>query len=662
MRRWVVLICQLAFVAVGLLSLAACGGKSKPKTSGPGIPASVTLTPTSATVTRGQTVVFSSSVLDSNGTAVTNQTISFQSSNTSVLQVASGGLACAGTWDSLTTPVVCTPGPVGTATVTAVSGGLSSSPSTVAVHERIDQVTVSPSSPACISSTHTLQFTAHAFSNGQDVTSSVGSFVWNSNQGQVVSLDPTGTATAAAPGVAGIFASINGVNSVPVPFSTCPVLSIALHTTDAKTAFAIDNNSSQQLQADVIDTNGLPLPNAGTYLSFLPLQPAVGTTSGGSEQFTSTTPGTSPIAVSCSPPNCNIGLTPVYGNVVMATVNGNNTTTVFATSTTGTSLIPIDTATNTAGTAITLPHTPNSLLLSPDGTRAYMGSTDGLMVMDVASSSLGTVTGVPGKVLTVSRDSSRIIVFDPVKNTLFIVAASTGGSQSFPATGVTAAAFSPDGYKAFIVAGSTLYTYSPVVAFRTDSLPAPAADAAFLNSGALGFLAGGAGSATTARFTCNNQTAAIVSLPAAPQRIAPLPDGSGMLLVDNTGVDVVTTSVTNTNSICPPLASANLARTAGFSAGTIKPRQLMITPDGTKAFVIADVGAVLAYDIAGNTTSSLALANGAVPTTAGLTLDSTQLWVGGSDNAVHLIDLKTRTDTKQVSVPFSPDLVAVRPH
>jgi DNA-binding beta-propeller fold protein YncE len=135
-----------------------------------------------------------------------------------------------------------------------------------------------------------------------------------------------------------------------------------------------------------------------------------------------------------------------------------------------------------------------------------------------------------------------------------------------------------------------------------------------------------------------------------------------MLLVDGTGVDVVTASLTNTNTICPPLASATLARTASFNVGSIKTRQLLVTPDGTKAFVIADVGAVLVYNIVANTTSSIGLANGAVPTTAGLTLDSAQLWVGGSDNAVHLIDLKTGTDTKQVSVSFSPDLVAVRPH
>jgi hypothetical protein len=200
-----------------------------------------------------------------------------------------------------------------------------------------------------------------------------------------------------------------------------------------------------------------------------------------------------------------------------------------------------------------------------------------------------------------------------------------------------------------------------VVAFRTDSLQAPATDVAFLNAGALGFLAGGVPSATVARFTCNNQTAAIVSLPEPPLRIAPLTDGSGMLLVGSSTVDIVKASLTSTNTPCPPLATASLTQTASLG-GAFKTRQLLVTADGTKAFMISDAAAVLAYNIANNSTSVIPLSKGVVPTTAGLTLDSTQLWVGGSDNAVHLVDIKSGADIKAVSVGFSPDLVAVRPH
>jgi len=655
------------------MGLAACGGKSTPKTSGPGIPSTVTLSPAVATVTRGQTIQFSGSVLDANQANVSNQTISFKSSNTSVLQISSGGLACAGTWDSLTVPVVCTPGPVGTATVTAVSGTLTSSPATVSVHDRVDKVVVSPSNPACISSGHTLQFSARALDpNGNDITSTVGQFQWNSNQGQVVSVDATGTATAAAPGLAGVFASVNTVVSNPISFSTCPVLSISLHTNDAKTAFAIDNAASQQLQADVIDTNGLPLTNAATYLTLIPVNEAVGSTSGGSETFQANTPGTTPIFAACTPPSCNIGvdpnsnktLSPVYSNVVMATVNGNNITTAFVASLSGTSLLPVDTGNFTAGTAITLPHTPNSMLLSSDGLKGYLGSANGLMIFDITTSTVGTATNLVGTALAVSADDSKVAVFNSDKNLLYVVSASSASALQFPVSGVTAAAFSPDGYKLYAVAGSTLYTYSPFVAFQTQTLSAPANDAAFLTSSALGFLAGGAPSATIGRFTCdrNDQIAVSVPLPAAPQRVASLPAGNGVVLVDNTSIDVVSATVSNNNAVCPPAATASLVKTTNFNIGSFKPRQLLVTPDGTQAFVISDSASVLAYNFASNTTKAIPLAGGAKPTTAGLTLDSAQLWVGGSDNALHLIDLKQLQDIKQVSVSFTPDLVGVRPH
>jgi hypothetical protein len=47
--------------------------------------------------------------------------------------------------------------------------------------------------------------------------------------------------------------------------------------------------------------------------------------------------------------------------------------------------------------------------------------------------------------------------------------------------------------------------------------------------------------------------------------------------------------------------------------------------------------------------------------TGGTTLDSTKLYVGGSDNAVHRIDVASGTDAQQITVSFTPDLVAVRP-
>jgi hypothetical protein len=86
------------------------------------------------------------------GQALT-EAFSFQSSNPAVLTIASNGDACAGTWNSLTVPQVCTPGPTGVAQVTATAKGVSSPPVTIYVHQHITGVTISkvPNQPATLS-------------------------------------------------------------------------------------------------------------------------------------------------------------------------------------------------------------------------------------------------------------------------------------------------------------------------------------------------------------------------------------------------------------------------------------------------------------------------------------------------------------------------------
>src|SRR5207244_9064877 len=71
-------------------------------------------------------------------------------------------------------------------------------------------------------------------------------------------------------------------------------------------------------------------------------------------------------------------------------------------------------------------------------------------------------------------------------NQVFIV--SSTGAIALNIAGATAAAFSPDNLKAFIVAGQTLYIYSALEPLRSVSLAAPATDVAFLASGLGGYV------------------------------------------------------------------------------------------------------------------------------------------------------------------------------
>src|SRR5271167_1244836 len=168
----------VGFAAFGALlislvaGLAGCGGNSAVNTTSFAVPASVVLTPTpNLSMEIGTYQSFLASALTSTKATIA-EPLSYQSSNTAVLTVANNGLACAGSWDSLTNPQICTPGTVGVAQVTATAQGVSSPTTTVYVHQHIDKLTVSefvlpnqpPPSNPCFSVGQTANYQATAYS------------------------------------------------------------------------------------------------------------------------------------------------------------------------------------------------------------------------------------------------------------------------------------------------------------------------------------------------------------------------------------------------------------------------------------------------------------------------------------------------------------------
>src|SRR5262249_46638643 len=150
--------------------------------------------PTSGSIDIGSTLVFLATAKDRSKNLIGNLTFTFSSSNPAVLTVSNTGVACAGTWDSLTLPRVCSPGGAGVANVTVAAQGVTSTPVPVFVHQHVDRVTVSqvpspgslPAGPgncftasttsATTASNETLQ--AQAFNGTTDISSTVGPFSW----------------------------------------------------------------------------------------------------------------------------------------------------------------------------------------------------------------------------------------------------------------------------------------------------------------------------------------------------------------------------------------------------------------------------------------------------------------------------------------------------
>src|SRR4029077_9847032 len=194
-----------------------------------------------------------------------------------VATISPKGEVCGGVWDSLF--VVCNGtdalgNPVsGTAIITVTAQGVTSPPVTVAVHPSVTSVSIEAPPAGCFSNAQTHQFKAHAFHNGTEITSLVGTFNWSTADGTVVTIDANGVATARAPGIAGLIANIGATTSPAVSFKTCMVVQIVLHLdTDPAgtitTSATLNVSDTKGIHTDGVDENGKLLsPTPATIFS-----------------------------------------------------------------------------------------------------------------------------------------------------------------------------------------------------------------------------------------------------------------------------------------------------------------------------------------------------------------------------------------------------------
>lgn len=352
---------RFKIAVISLLGLSACGGHKPPGPSP--FPARVNLNPAGAySVTLGSYFGFTASANNSSNGGV-GATFTYTSSDTSILNVAPNGVACAGHWDAAF--ATCTPGNTGIVQVTASALGANSQPTFVFVHQPIDNIVVKgilqtgiPIQEPCLSQSQTMTVQAYAYSQGADITSSVGPFTWSANNTSVVKLVPIvtpfisnnqtfyiatnqATATAVTPGITQIYATasnvfsttfqqpnLNAPNPAPITFDffeTCPIQNITLELGPAgsqqngQTSFISPKGATQivtPILTDVMGNSSLPNPNSQIVLSKIPLtwtasQPGVvaTTTNCATATCTITTPsaGAGTVTASCSPPTCNVG-------------------------------------------------------------------------------------------------------------------------------------------------------------------------------------------------------------------------------------------------------------------------------------------------------------------------------------------------------------------
>jgi hypothetical protein len=310
---------------------------------------------------------------------------------------------------------------------------------------------------------------------------------------------------------------------VPLAFVTCPPSSIVV-TSSAVTNvglppvsasypyttgdLTLKKGDQKYLTATMLDTNKLPLFTAplsyitsdtltGSFTSILPL----------TSTLTASTAGRFAAMASCEPSTCNNSVAdfisptgpstgkavgfgyPIYSNVIGVTVQGITSSTVLVTGTTlsdGSTpahlLQTYDSESLTVTHSIGLANTPNSMVVAPNGAKAYLGSSAGLVVVDLSSYQstiynfpvAGGATNPPepvtGAVLGVSPDNRYVLVSDVPNGLVFLIDTTVSKTATrYSIAGINAVAFAADGSNFWIAGTGGVYIFKSDTFIKTPA-------------------------------------------------------------------------------------------------------------------------------------------------------------------------------------------------
>jgi hypothetical protein len=407
-------------------------------------------------------------------------------------------------------------------------------------------------------------------------------------------------------------------------------------------------------------------------------------------------------ATSCNPsPYSQIGLdgtgVPITSNGIQVTATGTSATVLYVASTASQYLYPQDFTTNQPGTLLKLPYTPNSMVITDDGSTIYLGSSTALMTISTASNAIiSTNTNITGPVLSVSPNGTILVVTDPVRQTISLLNSSGAVTATYGGVG-TNARWAPDSQTVYITTTTNqLLVHSAFTGWTADTAGETYKDVAVMVPHIGAYFAGGF---TDGRSYCPSSTVNTTTTPptvsnvfypladekvAITDRLAATNDGAHILgatagttpatLNDLALTYPVTAAQPNGPGVCStlkapatfastvaphPLTGINATAITGVlpstnaAAAFVTYTGASTNPAGQLPFYIPSTGALNFIKLSGTATA---------PVAGTFSSDNLSFFAGtAGDNLVHIIALTypsmlppTATDSRTIS-PNLPD-------
>lgn len=482
-------------------------------------PASITLQPetTGLSLAWGQTAQLGTPVaFTCKGQTTSVPKFNYGSSNLLLADVSPTGEVCGGTWNrnspgGIADFTICTP-PAGSNTdtctstscgvvqMTVAAGGASSNPVPIYVHPPITSISLSAAAQnACYSQNESGPVLSPSLPSGGSASTVqvlgpngyqipapyVGTITYTATTPSVVNINNTsvtgtgvnGATTANMPGATIIDASVSQTSSGSAAgyFYTCPPQSIALSVNgNNKGPIVVQKGTPVYISAVIKDTKGATLN--GLSLDYTATQPQEFNVSN-LGAVTANWPGNASINAICQPYLCNpapvgqIGVfgtgEPVVSNTLEVNSPGLDSNLLWMASTQSQFFSSIDLTTGQPSSPIRLPYPPNSMVMDQAGNTLYFGSYRELMVYSTVNNQLAKEdTSVPGVVLAVSPDGTKVVINDQLRHVIYIYG-NTGGITTSIGGVATRAAFSPDGKNAYLVGPDALYVYNQATGWST---------------------------------------------------------------------------------------------------------------------------------------------------------------------------------------------------